>query len=96
MAGSCECGNEYSGSINAGISWLAEYLLASQEGLCCMELTHWHQVRYFLVLRRDVVVMCEAVLNVPAMQLFNVQAMPKVTCGVIVLMCQLIPKVTEV
>ena len=74
MAGCCECGNEHSDSINAGISWLAECLLASQEGICSMELlitdNDWHQVRYFLVLRRDVVVMYEAVLNVPAMQLF--------------------------
>jgi hypothetical protein len=39
MAGSCECGNEHWGSINAGISWVAEYLLASQEGICYVELS---------------------------------------------------------
>ena len=51
VAGSCECGNEHSGSKNAGISWLAEYLLVSQEGLRSMEIlitdNDWHQVRYF-------------------------------------------------
>jgi hypothetical protein len=29
---------ELSGSLNAGISWLAEDLLVSQEGLCSMDL----------------------------------------------------------
>jgi hypothetical protein len=39
VASSCECGNEPSGSITCGgISGLAEDLLASQEGLCSMEL----------------------------------------------------------
>ena len=38
MAGSCECGDEHSGSKNAGIFLLAEDLLASQEGLYLMEL----------------------------------------------------------
>jgi hypothetical protein len=33
VAGSCECGNEPSGAIKRG-----EFLLASQEGLCSMEL----------------------------------------------------------
>ena len=74
MAGSCECGNEHSGSINAGIYWLAEYLLASQDVLCSVEVlmtdNDWHQARYFVVLRRDLVVMYEAVLNVPALHLF--------------------------
>jgi hypothetical protein len=73
VAGSCECGNEHSGSINAGIYWLAEYLLASQDALCSMEVVmtdDWHQVRYFVVLGRDVLVMYEAVLNVPALHLF--------------------------
>jgi hypothetical protein len=36
VAGSCECGNEPSGSIKRGE--LADDLLASQEGLCSMEL----------------------------------------------------------
>jgi hypothetical protein len=35
-------GNEPWGSTKGqGISWLAEYLLASQEGLCAMELVKW-------------------------------------------------------
>jgi len=39
MAGSCQCGNEPSGSTkHGGISWLAENLLVSHEGLCFMEL----------------------------------------------------------
>jgi len=40
MAGTCECGNESSGSIKwgGGLSCLAEKRLASQQGLCCMEL----------------------------------------------------------
>ena len=33
----CECGNEPSGSINGGISRVAEKLSASQEGLGSME-----------------------------------------------------------
>jgi hypothetical protein len=37
MAGTCECGNEPSGSVKCGISWLAENQLASQEVLCYME-----------------------------------------------------------
>jgi len=37
VANTCECGNETSGSINAGISILAEKRLASQDGLCSME-----------------------------------------------------------
>ena len=38
MAGTCDCGNELSGSIKrGGISWRAENLLASQEGLYSME-----------------------------------------------------------
>jgi hypothetical protein len=38
MAGTCECGNELSGSIKCG-EFLDELQnqLASQEGLCCME-----------------------------------------------------------
>jgi hypothetical protein len=39
VAGSCEHGNQPSGSIKRrGISWLAERLSASQEGLCSIEL----------------------------------------------------------
>ena len=38
MAGSCTFGNEYSGSVKCGGSFRAEDLLASQEGLCSMEL----------------------------------------------------------
>ena len=39
MAGCCECGNEPFGFHNMqGISRVAEDLLASQEGLCSMEL----------------------------------------------------------
>jgi hypothetical protein len=41
VAGSCECGNEPSGFIKRGISLLAEDLLASQEGLCSMELVSY-------------------------------------------------------
>ena len=38
MAGTCECGNEPSGSIKcAGISSLSENRLASEEGLCSIE-----------------------------------------------------------
>jgi hypothetical protein len=37
VVGSCECGNEPSGSRSLEISGLAEQLLASQE-LCSMEL----------------------------------------------------------
>jgi hypothetical protein len=38
MVSCCECGNEPSGSIKfVGISWLAEGLLGSQEGLCLVE-----------------------------------------------------------
>jgi hypothetical protein len=38
VAGVCECPNETSGSIKCGgISWLAEKLLPSQEGLYSME-----------------------------------------------------------
>jgi hypothetical protein len=42
VLGLCEHGNEPTGSIKVGsICWLAERLLGSQEGLCCMELvTH--------------------------------------------------------
>jgi hypothetical protein len=73
VAVSCECGNEHSGSINAGIYWLAEYLLAYQDGLCSMEVlmtdNDRHRVRYFVLLR-VVVVVYEAVLNVRAMHLF--------------------------
>jgi hypothetical protein len=37
--GACECGKEHSGSKKMrGISRLAENLLASEEGLCSMEL----------------------------------------------------------
>ena len=36
MAGSCECGNEPSGSIKCG-EFLVENRLASQEGLCSMQ-----------------------------------------------------------
>jgi len=36
IAGCCECGNEPNKM--QGISWLAKKLLASQEGLCSMEL----------------------------------------------------------
>ena len=38
MAGFCESGNEPSSSIKHGSSCLADQLLASQEGLCSMEL----------------------------------------------------------
>ena len=39
MASACECGNVYSGSTKCGeFLDLAEDLLASQEGLCSMEL----------------------------------------------------------
>jgi hypothetical protein len=39
VAGSCECGNEPSDSVKCGeFLELAEKLLASQEGLCSMEL----------------------------------------------------------
>jgi hypothetical protein len=39
VAGSCECGNEPSGFYKTrGISWLADDLLASEEGLCSLEL----------------------------------------------------------
>jgi hypothetical protein len=38
VAGSCEHGNEPSGSIKSGNFLLAERLLSSQEGLCPMKL----------------------------------------------------------
>ena len=39
MAGCCECGNEPSGSVKCGkFLELVEALLASQEGLCSVEL----------------------------------------------------------
>ena len=38
MAGACECGNEILGFIKRGIFGLTEDSLASQEGLCCMDL----------------------------------------------------------
>jgi hypothetical protein len=39
VVGSCECGNEPSGSRKIrGISWLTEDLLTCQEGLCYMDL----------------------------------------------------------
>ena len=38
MTGSCECGNEYSGSMKRGDFYLALHLLASQEGFCSMDL----------------------------------------------------------
>jgi hypothetical protein len=38
VAWSCEHCNETSGSITGGNSWLAAWLLASQDGLCSMEL----------------------------------------------------------
>ena len=42
MAGAGECGRVPSGSIKCGgISWLAEELLAPQEGLCCVNLVSW-------------------------------------------------------
>jgi hypothetical protein len=37
VAGSRERGNESSGSVRRRISWLAEWLLSSQEGLCSVE-----------------------------------------------------------
>jgi hypothetical protein len=38
LAGSCEHSNEYSGSIkDEKLFWLAEVLVAPQEGLCSME-----------------------------------------------------------
>jgi hypothetical protein len=43
VAGSCEHGNEPSASIKCGefLDWLS-VLLASQEGLCSMELVSWY------------------------------------------------------
>jgi hypothetical protein len=38
VAGSCECGNELSGSIKCGEFLTSCELLASQEGLCSMAL----------------------------------------------------------
>jgi hypothetical protein len=38
MAGFCECGNELPVCLILGINCLAEDLLTSPEGLCCMEL----------------------------------------------------------
>jgi hypothetical protein len=35
---SCEYGNEYSASIKCRIPWLAEWLSASEEGICSTEL----------------------------------------------------------
>lgn len=40
MAGSCQYGSELLISIKSGISFLAEYRLASQEELCSMELAY--------------------------------------------------------
>ena len=41
MLGSCECGNEPLGFTKCGeCSFVAEKLLASQEGLCSMELVY--------------------------------------------------------
>jgi hypothetical protein len=38
VAGTCECGNEPSGSIKCGgIAGLSAHRLASQEGLCSVE-----------------------------------------------------------
>ena len=45
MAGSCECGNEPSGSIKCGeFVGVAEDLLASQGGLCSKELVSYVRV----------------------------------------------------
>jgi hypothetical protein len=38
LGGCCECGNEPSNSKMQGISWVAENVLASQEGLCSIQL----------------------------------------------------------
>jgi hypothetical protein len=38
VVNSCECGNESLDSIKRGVSWLAEDLLAADEGLCSVEL----------------------------------------------------------
>jgi hypothetical protein len=39
VVGACECGNELSGPVKCGefLGWLRNQL-ASEEGLCCMEL----------------------------------------------------------
>jgi hypothetical protein len=42
VEGSCEHGNEPSGSIKAGVSWVAAQLAASQEGLSSM--SEWYLV----------------------------------------------------
>jgi hypothetical protein len=45
LADSCEYGNEPPASIKRGISWLPECLLASQEGLCSIELViYWDTI----------------------------------------------------
>jgi hypothetical protein len=50
-AGSCECGNELSGSIKFGeISWLAKNLLDSQEGLSSIELLSQNCTTKFLLI----------------------------------------------
>ena len=38
MAGTCECGNEHSGSVKWEEFLTSCYLLASKEGLCSVEL----------------------------------------------------------
>jgi hypothetical protein len=37
VAGTCECGNETSGSIGWGVFWVAENRLNTQEGVCSIE-----------------------------------------------------------
>jgi hypothetical protein len=51
VAGSCEHGNEPSGSIKCGefLDWLS-VLLASQEGLCSMELVKVNEIKLFSLL----------------------------------------------
>jgi hypothetical protein len=59
MAGSCEHGNELSGYIKCGefLDWLSVFL-ASQEGLCSMELVSWLVIVSYNVTWREFTVSC--------------------------------------
>jgi hypothetical protein len=48
VASCCECGNEHSGPIECGVSRLAKKLVASQKGLCSMELDRLFLMPYTL------------------------------------------------
>jgi hypothetical protein len=46
VAGSCEHGNEHTGSIKDGEILIAERLLASRQRLCSMELELYYNLHY--------------------------------------------------